>query len=112
MNSMQVIVPYKYNNLWVFDDSMKGLERELFVGGTDEIIDVITHDIPHAEDGFYMIFSDTEFPNYHYKFELTGALGSGNTYAHETLGEGWLCPALLKYFAAPPANLYVQVKGK
>ena len=25
--------------------------------------------------------------------------------------EGWLCPALLRYFSEPPAKLYIQVKA-
>jgi hypothetical protein len=25
--------------------------------------------------------------------------------------EGWLCPALLRYFSEAPAKLYVQVKA-
>jgi DNA polymerase III gamma/tau subunit len=26
--------------------------------------------------------------------------------------EGWLCPALLKYFEEPPANIYFKAEAK
>ena len=59
MNAINVIAPYKYLGMWVFDDAKVGLVQEPFVGG-----------------------------------------------------EGWLCPALLKYFAEPPKELYFQVEPK
>lgn len=37
--------------------------------------------------------------------------GGGNVYRWTEKGmEGWLCPALLRYFEQAPAKLYVQVK--
>jgi hypothetical protein len=45
--------------------------------------------------------------------EWRGPQGSGNLYYSKDLNlEGWLCPALLKYFAAAPAELFVQVKAR
>ena len=34
MNSLIVIVPYKYEGLWVFDDAAVGLSKEPFIAGT------------------------------------------------------------------------------
>ena len=37
--------------------------------------------------------------------------GGGNVYRWtETGQEGWLCPALFKYFDQAPAKLYIQVR--
>ena len=33
MNSLMVIVPYKYDGLWVFNDAAVGLSKEPFIGG-------------------------------------------------------------------------------
>lgn len=58
MNTINVIAPYKYHGMWVFDDARVGLVQEPFVL------------------------------------------------------EGWLCPALLRYFEEAPRQIYVQVKPK
>ena len=39
MNSLMVIVPYKYEGLWVFDDAAVGLNKEPFIAGIDSLID-------------------------------------------------------------------------
>jgi hypothetical protein len=36
MNAISVLIPYKYEGLWVFDDPSVGLLREPFVCGIDE----------------------------------------------------------------------------
>jgi Family of unknown function (DUF6717) len=37
----------------------------------------------------------------------------GNWYYSEKFGlEGWLCPALFKYFESAPKEIYVQCKAK
>ena len=62
MNSLMVIVPYKYEGLWVFDDAAVGLSREPFIAGIDTLIDKATANIPDAQHGFRAIFSGTQFP--------------------------------------------------
>jgi hypothetical protein len=38
--------------------------------------------------------------------------GGGNVYCwREKKLEGWLCPALLRYFPEPPAKLFIQVRS-
>jgi hypothetical protein len=111
MNAINVISPYKYLGMWVFDDAKVGLVQEPFVGGADDIIDKMIDGIPQAEGGFTMLFSASSFPGHQYRLEWVGPEGSGNLYNLTELGmEGWLCPALLRYFDAPPAELFVQVK--
>jgi len=42
MNEINVIVPYKYQGMWVFDDSRVGLVQEPFVAGADTWIDRVS----------------------------------------------------------------------
>ena len=108
-NSIMVISPYRYNGTWVFDDRRTGLVREPFVAGVPEMIDILVADIPDAADGFRLTFSAQEFPDYEQKLHWLRHDGSGNTYQLEgTNMEGWLCPALLKYYADPPREIYVK----
>jgi hypothetical protein len=110
MNSINVIAPYRHLDLWVFDDPARGLDQEPFVGGTGDIIDQGVAHIPDAEKGFQLIFSDNPFPGFQYELEHRRPELNGNTYYSKDLeAEGWLCPALLKYFEAPPASIYVKV---
>ena len=111
-NSLFVIAPYRHLGMWVFDDARVGLIQEPFVGGADTIIDEWTKDIPNAEKGFRLIFSPDPFPGYDLSFEWRRPEMSGNTYYCEQLDmEGWLCPALFKYFDSAPMNLYAKAEA-
>jgi len=113
MNAINVIAPYKYLGYWVFDDPKVGLVQEPFVGGADTIIDELVREIPDASNGFAMVFSAAVFPGYQFRLEWVGPQGSGNLYRLPVLNlDGWLCPALLRYFDEPPKELYVQVRPK
>jgi hypothetical protein len=48
VNAINVISPYKYLGMWVFDDAKVGLVQEPFVGGADVIIDRAVEGIPNA----------------------------------------------------------------
>jgi hypothetical protein len=110
-NSICVIKPYLWEGMWVFDDPAVGLVKEPFVGGVPEMIQLATRDIPQAERGFVAVFSAGHFPDARIVLDWVREEGSGNVYRWpETGQEGWLCPALLKYFDRPPAKLYVQVR--
>jgi hypothetical protein len=112
MNEINIIQPYWYLEMWVFDDPRVGLSAEPFVGGADTMIDQITQDIPGAKRGFLMVFSRNPFPNYQFKLDWRRSEGSGNVYYSADLdAEGWLCPALLRYFEERPLEIYVQVKA-
>jgi len=111
-NSIFVIKPYKHLGLWVFDDAAVDLVREPFVGGADTILDVATAHIPNADKGFVAIFSAGYFPDAQIVLDWVKEDRGGNVYVWEKKGmEGWLCPALLKYFDQAPKKLYVQVKA-
>lgn len=109
MNSIAVIHPYKHYGSWVFDDAAVGLVREPFVSGADAIIEGLASDIPGAESGFRLVFSATRFPGHQAEFEWVREEAGGNWYrANASLQEGWLCPALFKYFDEAPPTIYAQ----
>ena len=88
-----------------------GLSQEPFVSGADRIIDRVVADIPHAEQGFVLVFSGSEFPGHQLRLDWRREESGGNWYFSSQLNmEGWLCPALLRYFAEAPQALYVQIK--
>jgi hypothetical protein len=111
MTQIRVIRPYKYFGTWVFDDETTGLEHEAFVAGADTMIDLATEDIPNAEKGFVMLFSADPFPGYQVHLEWLREDMEGNVYLwKDKKVEGWLCPALFKYFETAPKNIYVLAK--
>jgi hypothetical protein len=113
MNALSVIFPYRLEGVWVFDDATKGVVREPFISGADKILDVLAEHIPNAADGFKIVFSAKPFPGYTARFVWTRAEYGGNWYRWpERKLEGWLCPALLKYFESPPKEIFVQVSAK
>ncbi len=114
-NVLNVIHPYKWEGLWVFDDARVGLDKEPFVEGADKIIDtaLARKGIQAPEQGFRLLFSAGPFPHYDLKFEWLREGEGGNWYWAEEFGmEGWLCPALLKYFDAPPKEIYARFEGR
>ncbi len=113
MNAISVLFPYKHEGLWVFDDPDVGLRREPFVSGIDEMITRLVAPIPNAEKGFKLLFSPAPFPGHTVKLEWRREEYGGNWYFCPQLGiEGWLCPALFKYFDKAPAELYGKVEPK
>jgi hypothetical protein len=73
----------------------------------------MVRDIPDAEKGFTLLFSGQPFPGYQTLFEWRRAESGGNWYFSPALEmEGWLCPALFKYFDSAPAKIYAQVRSK
>jgi hypothetical protein len=114
MNAMFVIHPYKLNGVtWCFDDPAVSLVQEPFVLGIDKMLDLATADIPDAQSGFRLLFSPAPFPGYALKLEWRREESGGNWYWCEKYGiEGWLCPALFKYFKTAPRELYARPEPK
>jgi hypothetical protein len=111
MNAITAIHPYKDEGLWVFDDAHVGLVREPFVSGADEIIERMVQDIPDAARGFTLLFSAGPFPGHQAILERRQEHLGGNWYHSCELGiEGWLCPALFRYFESAPERIYAQFK--
>ena len=113
MNAIIAIHPYKFEGLWVFDDEKVGLVQEPFVSGADTIIETLAQEIPDAESGFTLLFSANPFPGHQAAFEWRRPESGGNWYYSPELdSEGWLCPALFKYFESAPEKIYAQFKAK
>jgi hypothetical protein len=111
MNSIMVIQPYKHQGMWVFDDGKVGLVQEPFISGADTVIDRMVANIPNAEEGINLVFSATPFPGHQVKFEWRREEYGGNWYYTPELAiEGWLCPALFKYFETTPKEIFAQFK--
>ena len=113
MNTINLIAPYRYEGMWVFDDPRVGLDKEPFVSGADTMIDVFVANIPNAENGFRLLFSATPFPGYTAELGWRREEYGGNWYfSPEFKMEGWLCPALFKYFDKAPKEIYVKAEPK
>ena len=112
-NSIMVLVPYRHDGTWVFDDPRVGLVREPFVAGVPEIIDYLVKDIPYAGKGFRLLFSEKPFPGYQMRVVWRRYEDGGNWYYWEEHdSEGWLCAALFKYFKTAPKEIYVKAEKK
>jgi hypothetical protein len=119
VNSILVIHPYQVGGVWVFDDPAVGLRQEPFVAGADVILDRMVEGIPDAARGVTIFFSDGPFPGSQHEFHWRregappeGWSGGNWYYSPEYDLEGWLCPALFKYFDQAPRRLYARVKPK
>ena len=111
-NSILTLKPYWYNGTWVFDDARVNLTKEAFVAGIPEMINHMTKDIPNAREGFRLLFSANEFPGYQLKIEWVREGNGGNWYYSDKLKlEGWLCPALFKYFKDAPKRIYAKAES-
>jgi hypothetical protein len=112
-NALMVIAPYKSSGMWVFDDPAVGLTREPFVSGIDTMIDRLVASIPNADRGFRLVFSARPFPGHNVKLEWRREESGGNWYyCPEYNMEGWLCPALFRYFDKAPPELYGRAEPK
>lgn len=110
-NAILVIAPYRQHDTWVFDDPQAGLRREPFVAGVPEMIDSLVADIPNADGGFRMLFSAQPFPGFQRQLDWVRAEKGGNWYRQaDPPLEGWICPALFRYYTSPPRSLYVKAE--
>ncbi len=99
--------------MWVFDDPRVGLIQEPFISGADTLIDRAVANIPGADGGFFLIFSDQPFPGYAIGLIWRRSDIDGTWYYSESLDhEARVRPALLKYFDDVPKSLYLQCKAK
>jgi hypothetical protein len=112
-NQINAIAPYWLDTLetWVFDDERVGLVQEPFVCDADTFLTILVKDIPDARNGFRLLFSTAPFPGYQQKLTWDREEMSGNWYrSEEPPMEGWLCPALFRYFDVAPVELYVRAE--
>ena len=121
-NSVMTIHPYIYHDQWVFDDETRGLNKEAFVAGADNIMDLLymsahgaTEAMIPAGAQFSIRFSASSFKGYQYRFDQTdfnhdeGHPWHEYTEHHHGI-KGWLCPSLLDFFENAPAHIYVEAQ--
>lgn len=87
----------------MFDDDSRGIKREPFITGADDIIEAVVKPAKRC----IALFSATPFPGYTLELQWRKEENGGNWYYSPLLNiEGWFCPALYKYFSVAPATLY------
>jgi hypothetical protein len=110
-NQIFVIAPYWHAGTWVFDDAERGLDKEPFVEGIPQMIDDLVQDIPGAREGFRLLFSTAPFPGFQRRVEWVREDMEGNWYrSDDPPMEGWLCPALFKFFETAPQEIFVKAE--
>ena len=109
-NQINVIFPFKKNNVWVFNDASVGLFEEPFVSNVNPIIATVV-----KGNKFTAYISHSPIPNE--QIVLDQILHSDNADIgggwYQMKGTGlvcWLCPATLKYFKNYPAEIHVKIE--
>ena len=111
-NAIHVIQPYRHASTWVFDDPRVGLHQEPFMSGIPAMIDTLVANVPDAAKGFRLLFSSEPFPGYQVELVCVRPEYGGTWYRWEGHNaEGWLCPALFKYFSIAPLRLYAKAEA-
>ena len=88
-----------------------GLRREPFVAGVPEMIKVLVAKIVDAKGGFRLLFSANPFPGHQKKLTWMRGDSGGNYYKlDDPPMEGWICPAMFRYYKEPPRSLYVKAE--
>jgi hypothetical protein len=110
VNALMQIVAYRKNDGWAFDDEAVGLVAEPFVSGIPEMIDVLADQVGTGSR-ILLTFSPTPFPGSMIRLDWMSEDLGGNWYRWEARKmDGWLCPALLKYFATAPEAIHIEAK--
>lgn len=112
-NALLVIEPYRSGTIWRFDEPLLHLKGEPFVQGIPEMIDKMVEGIAGSDKSVRLIFSQRPFPGWQHRLDLRREQDGGNWYYSERYQmEGWLCPALFKFFPRPPRSIYVKAEAK
>ncbi len=114
-NQILVIAPYWLESVatWVFDDESVDLFQEPFISGIPKMIDELVAGIPNARGGFRLLFSAAPFPGSQRTLTRVREDCGGWWYSSdEPEAEGWLCPALFRYFDEAPEEIYVKAEAK
>lgn len=109
LDNVMVIYPYKTGTgYWVFDDAEKDLVAEGLVDGIDDMLDTISarYGVTRLPVGF----SSEPIEDHDVSLQWVREGYGGNIYYSPELDhEGWLCPALFRYFDEAPKNMYIKV---
>lgn len=111
MNRINIIKPYRYLDMWVFNDESRGIVQEPFINGADSILDIWAKNLSSTStvNSFLILFSEKPFPDYQYEISWIREEFEGNWYKFAELNmDGWLCPALFKYFNKTPSEIFIR----
>ena len=112
-NALLVIEPYRVGSGWAFDEPRLGLKGEPFVQGIPEMIDKLVTGIPGSDKSVRLIFSQRAFPGSQLQLDRRREQDGGNWYhSKDYQTDGWLCPALFRFFPRAPQHIYVKVERK
>ena len=104
------IKPYWYDGAWVFDDFQRGLRAKPFITRAPAIVDhVLRRAGLQPRQPFTVTFGDHEFPALGYQFVLEWVREDAEGHWYRWGGMDGLCPALVRYFEAPPKRIYCEV---
>jgi hypothetical protein len=112
-NTLRCLVPFRWGGTWVFDDPAVGLDKEPFVVGIPELIDILlTRKGMKNVDRFRLTFSASEIPGYDEKINMRfGPIDDGTGYETQSFGmTGFMFSrALDLYFYESPEQIYVKL---
>jgi hypothetical protein len=90
-----------------------GLRKEPFVQGIPEMIDKLVAPIPGSDKSVRLTFSQRPFPGAQLTLDRRREQDGGNWYySRQYDAEGWLCPALFRFFPRAPQHIYVKAEPR
>jgi len=108
-NSIFVIHPVRHGGIWDFTDPAVGLVNEPFVGSVNTVLDwMLAQAGKPGATKMSLQFSANQFPGATGFTKTSEQFGGNNYYCKELNVEGWLCPALFKYFPEAPPELWIR----
>ncbi len=109
-NEVFTIHPYLDRGVLAFDDADRGLNREPFVLGADNILCMAARAAGHnPAAGFPLHFSANPIPGAAKAVKIEKPESVGGAWYLVEGYEGWLCPATLKYFDTYPEQIFFIV---
>lgn len=108
-----VIKPYWNEGTWVFDDPSHGLDHQPIFKGAPDLLNGLVKNIPNAQNGFRLLCSTKPIKDFQKKLVWVKAEGGGNYYRFgDKTHQGWLYPAIYRYFPETPKVLYLKAVPK
>jgi hypothetical protein len=107
------VKPYWHDGAWVFDDPQRGRRAQPFVARRPEIVDqVLRRAGLQSWQPFTLTFGDYEGSEVGYRFILEWEREDREGHWYRWGGMEGLCPALMRYFDAPPKYIFCQVTAR
>jgi hypothetical protein len=111
-NALYTIRPYRMGSVRAFDDPARGLQAEPLVAGMPEMINRVMTLQRLEGDHVTIVFSDRPFPGaLHLTKTRPEDAGAWYRLSEPFEAEGWLCPAMLRYFPEHPQDVYATISA-